>query len=125
MDNDIKTWLYDILNAIDEIKDFIFVTLGTGLGSGIVVDGRLVYGHDGFAGELGHTIVIQNGRMCGCGRRGCLEQYCSATGLVKTYFEILSSNNPESKLFLNKERPFSKIKRVVYFLNSSYPFSCL
>ncbi len=92
-----------------EIKDFIFVTLGTGLGSGIVVDGRLVYGHDGFAGELGHTIVIQNGRMCGCGRRGCLEQYCSATGLVKTYFEILSSNNPESKLFLNKENVDSKL----------------
>ncbi len=76
------------------MKDFIFITLGTGLGSGIVVNGRLVYGHDGFAGELGHTIIIQHGRQCGCGRKGCLEQYCSATGIVKTYLEILKSENP-------------------------------
>lgn len=75
------------------IKDFIFVTLGTGLGSGIVVNGQLVYGHDGFAGELGHTIIIQHGRPCGCGRKGCLEQYCSATGLIKTYLEILKSED--------------------------------
>src|SRR3954471_5326483 len=66
------------------MKDFIFITLGTGLGSGIVVNGQLVYGHDGLAGELGHVIVIQHGRQCGCGRKGCLEQYCSATGIVKT-----------------------------------------
>ena len=92
-----------------EIKDFIFVTLGTGLGSGIVVDGRLVYGHDGFAGELGHTIVIHNGRNCGCGRRGCLEQYCSATGLVKTYLEFVSKSNPNSKQQLNKEKVDSKL----------------
>ncbi len=77
-----------------KMKDFIFITLGTGLGSGIVVDGKMVYGHDGFAGELGHTIIIQHGRQCGCGRKGCLEQYCSATGIVKTYFEILKSENP-------------------------------
>ncbi|MFM2206586.1 MAG: Glucokinase [Bacteroidota bacterium] len=77
------------------IRDFIFVTLGTGLGSGIVVNGDLVYGHDGFAGELGHTILLQHGRPCGCGRRGCLEQYCSATGLVKTYREILRSGDLE------------------------------
>lgn len=74
------------------MKDFIFITLGTGLGSGIVVNGSVVYGHDGFAGEIGHSIVIQHGRQCGCGRKGCLEQYCSATGLVKTYFEILAGN---------------------------------
>ncbi|HRH65638.1 MAG TPA: ROK family protein [Bacteroidia bacterium] len=73
------------------MKDFIFITLGTGLGSGIVVNGDLVYGHDGFAGEIGHTLIIQHGRLCGCGRRGCLEQYCSATGIVKTYFEILKN----------------------------------
>ncbi len=85
-----------------KIKDFIFITLGTGLGSGIVVDGKLVYGHDGFAGELGHTIVIQHGRQCGCGRRGCLEQYCSATGLVKTYLEILSGSDPENKLISDR-----------------------
>lgn len=77
------------------MKDFIFVTLGTGLGSGIVVNGDLVYGHDGFAGEMGHVIVIQNGRQCGCGRKGCLEQYCSATGLVKTYLEFLATVDPE------------------------------
>jgi len=78
------------------MKDFIFITLGTGLGSGIVVGGQMVYGHDGFAGELGHTIIIQHGRQCGCGRKGCLEQYCSATGIVKTYFEILKSGNPDN-----------------------------
>ena len=59
------------------MKDFIFITLGTGLGSGIVSNGELVYGHHGFAGEIGHTIIIQHGRSCGCGRKGCLEQYCS------------------------------------------------
>ncbi|MCC7301219.1 MAG: ROK family protein [Bacteroidia bacterium] len=69
-------------------KDFIFVTLGTGLGSGIVVNGELVYGHDGMAGELGHVTVIRNGRLCGCGKYGCLETYCSATGLVITYKEL-------------------------------------
>lgn len=78
------------------MKDFIFITLGTGLGSGIVANGQLIYGHDGFAGEIGHTIVIQHGRQCGCGRKGCLEQYCSATGIVKTYLEILKSENPNS-----------------------------
>lgn len=77
------------------MKDFIFITLGTGLGSGIVANGQLIYGHDGFAGELGHTIIIRYGRPCGCGRKGCLEQYCSATGIVKTYLEILKSDNPD------------------------------
>ncbi len=65
-------------------KDFLMVTLGTGLGSGFVSNGELIYGHDGFAGELGHTIIEINGRKCGCGRRGCLETYASATGLVRT-----------------------------------------
>jgi glucokinase len=81
--------------AAKRIKDYIFITLGTGLGSGIVVNGQMVYGHDGLAGELGHVIVIQHGRQCGCGRKGCLEQYCSATGIVKTYFEILRNGNQE------------------------------
>lgn len=81
------------------MKDFLFITLGTGLGSGIVVNGDLVYGHDGFAGEIGHTLIIQHGRLCGCGRRGCLEQYCSATGIVKTYLEILRNEDPG---YLNK-----------------------
>jgi glucokinase len=73
------------------LSDFILITLGTGLGSGIVTGGKLLYGHDGFAGELGHVIVEPNGRQCGCGRIGCLETYCSATGLVKTYQEISKS----------------------------------
>ncbi|MDE6130693.1 MAG: ROK family protein, partial [Muribaculaceae bacterium] len=67
------------------LKDFIMITLGTGVGSGIVINGQLVYGHDGFAGELGHMIVKRNnGRLCGCGRTGCLEAYCSATGVART-----------------------------------------
>jgi glucokinase len=78
------------------MKDFIFITLGTGLGSGFVANGQMIYGHDGFAGELGHVIVMQHGRQCGCGRKGCLEQYCSATGIVKTYFEILRSSDPDA-----------------------------
>ncbi len=72
------------------MKDFIVITLGTGVGSGIVVNGQLVYGHDGFAGELGHVIVRrQNGRLCGCGRAGCLEAYSSATGMARTAREYL------------------------------------
>lgn len=90
------------------MKDFIFVTLGTGLGSGIVVDGKMVYGHDGFAGELGHIIVMQHGRQCGCGRKGCLEQYCSASGIVKTYFEILRSAGSESPKPLDSEKVDAK-----------------
>jgi glucokinase len=77
-----------IFGAAKGMKHIIMITLGTGLGSGIVVDGKLVYGYDGFAGELGHVIIKPGGRLCGCGRRGCLETYCSATGLVTTYKEI-------------------------------------
>ena len=80
------------------IKNFIMITLGTGLGSGIVVDGRLVYGHDGFAGEVGHTIVDPNGRDCGCGRKGCLETYASATGITKTVLELLKKSEADSSL---------------------------
>jgi glucokinase len=77
-----------IFGGAKGMKDFLFITLGTGLGSGIVVNGEMVYGHDGFAGELGHIIVERRGRVCGCGRQGCLETYCSATGIVKTYAEL-------------------------------------
>ncbi|MEZ4906559.1 MAG: ROK family protein [Saprospiraceae bacterium] len=77
------------------MKDFMVVTLGTGVGSGLVVNGEMVYGHDGFAGEVGHTTVFPGGRMCGCGRKGCLEAYCSAGGIVDTYFEILDSKGIE------------------------------
>ncbi|MDR1682925.1 MAG: ROK family protein [Candidatus Symbiothrix sp.] len=72
------------------MKDFIVITLGTGLGSGIVSNGQLIVGHDGFAGELGHiTVVRNNGRLCGCGRTGCLETYASATGVARTAREFL------------------------------------
>ena len=81
-----------------DLKNFIVITLGTGLGSGIVVDGRLVYGHDGFAGELGHMVVRPNGRLCGCGRRGCLETYASVSGIIRTVFELQANLPKESKL---------------------------
>ena len=73
------------------MKNFIVLTLGTGVGSGIVVNGQLVYGSDGFAGELGHVTMVrgEEGRMCGCGRKGCLETYCSATGVARTARELL------------------------------------
>ena len=81
------------------MKNFIMITLGTGVGSGIVINGDVVYGHDGFAGELGHTISVrQNGRICGCGRTGCLEAYASATGVARTAREILESSDKQSLL---------------------------
>jgi glucokinase len=80
------------------MKDFIMITLGTGLGSGIVVNGDLVYGHDGFAGELGHVNVRENGRKCGCGNFGCLETYVSAPGIKRTVFELLASDSEGSNL---------------------------
>lgn len=81
------------------IKDFIMITLGTGVGSGIVINGQLVYGHDGNAGELGHVIVRRNnGRLCGCGRTGCLEAYASATGVARTAREFLELRNDSSVL---------------------------
>ncbi len=80
------------------MKNFIVITLGTGVGSGIVVNGQLVYGSDGFAGELGHVIVKENGRSCGCGRCGCLEAYCSATGVARTARELLEKTDEPSLL---------------------------
>lgn len=81
------------------MKDFIMITLGTGVGSGIVINGQLVYGHDGFAGELGHVIMRRgNGRLCGCGRTGCLEAYASATGVARTAREFLEVRNEQSLL---------------------------
>ncbi len=80
------------------MKDFIMITLGTGVGSGIVVNGQMVYGHDGFAGELGHVIVRREGRLCGCGRKGCLEAYCSATGVARTAREFLVAHSDKSLL---------------------------
>ena len=82
------------------MKNFIVITLGTGVGSGIVVNGELVYGSDGFAGELGHVTMVrgEDGRQCGCGRKGCLEAYCSATGVARTAREILAKTSEPSLL---------------------------
>ena len=89
------------------MKDFIMITLGTGVGSGIVINGQLVYGHDGCAGELGHVVVRrENGRLCGCGRKGCLETYCSATGVARTAREFLVAR-PEPSLL--REIPAEEI----------------
>lgn len=87
-----------LFGAARGMKDFIVITLGTGLGSGIVANGELIYGADGFAGEIGHTIVDPNGRRCGCGRNGCLEAYCSATGLCRTVQELICNTMGPSEL---------------------------
>ncbi len=82
------------------MKNFIVITLGTGVGSGVVVNGQLVYGSDGFAGELGHVTMVRGaeGRSCGCGRTGCLEAYCSATGVARTARELLATTTRPSIL---------------------------
>ena len=87
-----------LYGAAKGMKDFIVITLGTGLGSGIVSRGELVYGADGFAGEIGHTIVDPQGRECGCGQRGHLETYASATGICRTVSELISVRRGESEL---------------------------
>lgn len=90
------------------MKDFIMITLGTGVGSGIVIDGKVLYGHDGFAGELGHTCAVRGGRQCGCGKRGCLEAYASAVGVARTAMEWLESRPDETTLLRLKENITSK-----------------
>lgn len=82
------------------MKNFIMITLGTGVGSGIVIDGKVVYGHDGFAGELGHTCADRSplARQCNCGKKGCLETYCSATGVARSAKEIISTSTKETLL---------------------------
>jgi glucokinase len=84
--------------AAKGMKDFIVITLGTGLGSGFVAGGELIYGADGFAGEFGHITAFPNGRECGCGRKGCLETYASASGIRRTVFELICNTNTPSKL---------------------------
>ena len=93
-------------NAKD-LRDFVIITLGTGLGSGIVIDGHLVYGHDGFAGEFGHIRIDKDGRLCGCGRNGCLETYCSSTGVVRSIEELDSEDKQFSSL-LELKNPTAK-----------------
>ncbi len=84
------------------MKNFVMYTLGTGVGSGLVVDGKLVYGHDGFAGECGHTMLVPGGRLCGCGIRGHLEAYCSAIGMKRTAFELMVEYNASDSLLAGK-----------------------
>lgn len=83
--------------AAKEMDNFIVITLGTGLGSGFVVNGELLLGHNGFAGELGHVIINHTGRVCGCGRKGCLETYASATGIKRTVFKLLADHMEASE----------------------------
>lgn len=98
--------------AAKGMKNFIEITLGTGLGSGIIVNGELVYGADGFAGELGHTIVKSNGRSCNCGKKGCLETYVSAPGIKRTVFKFLSVMSEESDL---REVSFNQLNsKMIY-----------
>jgi len=95
------------------MKNFVMITLGTGLGSGIITNGDLVYGADGFAGEVGHTTLVPEGRLCGCGGYGHLEAYCSATGIKRTVFEMLAQYNAtESQL---AKVPYSEMTaKIVY-----------
>ncbi|MEI6062719.1 MAG: ROK family protein, partial [Bacteroidota bacterium] len=96
-----------------EMKNFVMITLGTGLGSGIIVNGDLVYGADGFAGECGHTTIIYDGRVCGCGGKGHLEAYCSATGMKRTVYELLAKyNSSESEL---ADIPFNQMNSKIVF----------
>ena len=81
------------------VNNFIMITLGTGLGSGIVINGQVVYGHAAFAGELGHVIIEEGGRLCGCGRRGCLETYASATAISTTAKELTSKEYNSAQVF--------------------------
>lgn len=92
--------------AAQNMKNFVLITLGTGLGSGIVVDGKLVHGKHGLAGEMGHIAVRPDGRMCNCGNRGCLETYASATGIKRTVFKLMADMNGTSPL---RGIPFNKM----------------
>lgn len=95
-----------VYGAAKGMKNFIVITLGTGVGSGIVVNGEVLYGANGLAGELGHVIVRTSGRECGCGRKGCLETYASATGVKRTVYKLLADYNSESKL---RDIPFNEL----------------
>ena len=92
------------------MKDFIMITLGTGVGSGFVANGEMIYGHDGFAGEFGHVIVERGGRECGCGRKGCLETYTSAGGIKRTAFELMATMNDPSPL---REYSFDQLEAAM------------
>ena len=87
-----------VFGAAKKSSDFVVLTLGTGLGGGIYVNGQLLYGHSGFAGEIGHILLVPGGRVCGCGQRGCAEAYVSATGICRTAFELLAESRENSCL---------------------------
>lgn len=109
-----------LFGAAKKMKNFVTITLGTGLGSGIVVNKKIVYGHNGFAGEYGHIRVIPNGRPCACGRLGCLETYASATGVVRS-IQLLESNNKATSPLLTLTKPTSK--DVNNWANQGDPFA--
>jgi glucokinase len=95
------------------MKNFALMTLGTGLGSGLIVNGDLVYGADGFAGECGHTTIVPNGRVCGCGGLGHLEAYCSGTGIKRTVYELLAKYNNSESILANI--PYNDMTSKVVF----------
>ena len=105
------------------MKNFIMITLGTGLGSGFVANGELVYGHDGFAGEMGHLMNEPGGRVCGLGRRGCLEGYVSATGIKRTIFKLLAEYRDESPL---RDISFNELtaKTITDLAQQGDPIAC-
>jgi glucokinase len=96
-----------------DMKNFVMITLGTGLGSGLIVNGDLVYGHDGFAGEIGHTTIGRGTRVCGCGGTGHLEAYCSATGMKRTVYELLAKYNDSGSELANI--PYNEMNSKVVF----------
>lgn len=98
-----------LFGAAKGMKDFAVITLGTGLGSGFVAGGEMIYGRAGFAGEFGHANVVRDGRECGCGNRGCLECYVSATGIKRTAFELMASMRTPSPL---RDIPFNKLESL-------------
>lgn len=95
-----------VFGAARDMNNFMVITLGTGLGSGIFVNGDILHGHDGFAGEVGHMVVRKSGRECGCGRKGCLETYVSATGVKRSVYKLLARHIGESEL---RAVPFNEL----------------
>ncbi|WP_241687923.1 ROK family protein [Ancylomarina salipaludis] len=95
-----------VFGAARDMNHFMVITLGTGLGSGIFANGDILHGHDGFAGEVGHMIVRKSGRECGCGRKGCLETYVSATGVKRSVYKLLARHNGDSEL---RDVPFNQL----------------
>lgn len=114
--NDAKVAAYGEMKfgCATNMKDFIMITLGTGIGSGIVANGQLIYGHDGMAGELGHAIAVKDGRLCGCGRKGCLETYASATGIMKTARQFAASRNVA---------PFENPRKILFAAQNGDPLA--